>query len=316
MASLGLTLGVLEIGVLISSTLYGVTSMQLYIYYKNGFKDKLWIKLLVALIWTFETLHTIFIWIYLYRLSVQFYGNPTAIGELHWTIDMSSVFDGIISSLVQAFFAYRVWVLSQKLYLPVMVWIIAVVQFTGTIAIYVVSAQSTMAYFAAHDEWIATATLCCNVFVDIVNAGALCYYLWRPRREVPRHTTAVVDKLIVWTIETGSLTAVAAIVMLITSLAMPDTFVWIGITLFYAKLYSNSLLASLNGRASLRAQQPSWNTLSGLSNTQPVEVHIGEGQYTSGDSSLSTFNKRVGRLENSEDITFARHETGTQLSAV
>jgi len=35
-------------------------------------------------------------------------------------------------------------------------------------------------------------------------------------------------------------------------LVLPDSTLWVSISIFYAKLYSNSFMASLNGRQSLR----------------------------------------------------------------
>jgi hypothetical protein len=47
---LDLTLGALEIGTLISSVLFGFTTVQLYMYFKNDFRDLLWIRLLVSFV--------------------------------------------------------------------------------------------------------------------------------------------------------------------------------------------------------------------------------------------------------------------------
>jgi hypothetical protein len=135
---LGPTLGANEIGILISSVFLGITTVQLYMYFKNDFKDPLWIRLLVSNVrvynhnfcliffkgdfcvvigfsWlanfalhnkrftyrSLETVHTIFVWIYLYDITVTNYGNPSVLAASPWTLSMSSVFDGIIGGTVQ-----------------------------------------------------------------------------------------------------------------------------------------------------------------------------------------------------------------------
>lgn len=45
---LGLTLGAMEIGTMISSVLLGVTTVQLYIYYTKDYQDPLWLRSFVC----------------------------------------------------------------------------------------------------------------------------------------------------------------------------------------------------------------------------------------------------------------------------
>lgn len=47
--SLGLTIGALEIGILLSSVLLGAATVQLYIYYTKEFKDPLWLRYFVRI---------------------------------------------------------------------------------------------------------------------------------------------------------------------------------------------------------------------------------------------------------------------------
>jgi len=60
----------------------------------------------------------------------------------------------------------------------------------------------------------------------------------------------------IWTIETGLLTSVAAVTMLVCFLLMQDNFIWIAIYTFLAKLFSNSFLVSLNARDVERLREP------------------------------------------------------------
>lgn len=52
-ADLGLTLGPLEIGILLSSILLGVVTGQVYIYYTKDFDDPCWLRCFVRRILSF-----------------------------------------------------------------------------------------------------------------------------------------------------------------------------------------------------------------------------------------------------------------------
>lgn len=44
----GLTVGALEVGILLGAVLMGAAMVQLYIYYTKDFKDPLWLRCLVS----------------------------------------------------------------------------------------------------------------------------------------------------------------------------------------------------------------------------------------------------------------------------
>ncbi|KAJ7136680.1 hypothetical protein C8R44DRAFT_767660 [Mycena epipterygia] len=63
----------------------------------------------------------------------------------------------------------------------------------------------------------------------------------------------MVDTLILWTIETTMITSFAGILELILFLTRKD-LAWISFYLIQPKLFSNSMLASLNNRQRIRRQ--------------------------------------------------------------
>ncbi|KAJ7134455.1 hypothetical protein C8R44DRAFT_770513 [Mycena epipterygia] len=275
LSQLDLSLGALEVGVLLSSTLWGVTTVQFYVYLTTPINknDPYWTRIPVYVVWILESLHTIFAWIYLYRLTVTFYGIPAALNEAHWSLDTSSLFDGIIGAIVQMFFAYRIRMFSDSWPVTLVAWLGSLLQLACTIGVTILSGQVSVAEFGARYGWIVEALLIINFIVDTINTSALTYYLQRGRTGF-KATDLVVEKLVMWTIETGLITAVAAAVQLILFKALPTSALWIGISLFYAKLYSNSFLAILNSRSVLRLDlntdshdqttDLSFHTLSGL----------------------------------------------------
>jgi len=277
LSELDLSLGALEIGVLLSSTLWGVTTVQLYVYLTSQNKDPLWTRLLVYFVWILESLHTIFAWIYIYRLTVTFYGIPAALGEAHWTLDTSSLFDGIIGACVQMFFAYRIRMFANSWPITLVSWLGSLLQLSCTLGVTILSGEVSVAEFGVRYGWIVESLLIINLIVDIINTSALSYFLNRGRTGF-KGTDQVLEKLVVWTIETGLITAIAAAVQLILFKVMPTSALWIGISLFYAKLYSNSFLAILNSRSIIRqgltTNAQTGNGLSRSWNTTTTGVHV------------------------------------------
>ena len=64
---------------------------------------------------TLETVYTIFAWMYLYRLTVTFYGTRDMLQGTHWTLNTSVIFEGVIGAIVQARFHQRINLLRNSL---------------------------------------------------------------------------------------------------------------------------------------------------------------------------------------------------------
>jgi uncharacterized protein (DUF983 family) len=48
MSALDLSIGAVEIGVLFSTLLYGIVTVQVYLYTEGNFKDPLWLRIMVS----------------------------------------------------------------------------------------------------------------------------------------------------------------------------------------------------------------------------------------------------------------------------
>jgi len=292
--ALGLSLGSLEVGILVSTFLFGVTTVQCYIYYSSNARDTWYIKLLIPCVWLLEAFHTTSMCYFLYWLTVTNYGNLEALAAGHWPLNVSATCDGLVGALVQSFFAYRIYTLTGKWYITLISWLGSATAFAMTFAITILSFKLSVAAFSINYSWLATSGLSVLLFVDVVNTAALCTYL-RIERTGFNSTDSLLNKLFLWTLETGLLTSVAAILMVVFLLTEKSTTLWVCISIFYAKLYSNSLMASLNGREYLRSARMDTNVTgsttrasggmmnfsTGLSRSQPT--------YNSHDLELSNY---------------------------
>ncbi|KII83837.1 hypothetical protein PLICRDRAFT_443514 [Plicaturopsis crispa FD-325 SS-3] len=246
-------LGATEIGILFSLCLFGVVSSQTYTYFRRFLDDERWMKALVGAIWICELVYSVCVSITLYTMTVKDFSRPSSLITPPLGTDICILVAGTISALTQAFFARRIRILSGRLPLAIMCWALCVARFAISFMATVESfGTTTWIVYIAGGRWTSVSLLGASVFTDLLIAGSLCYYLLRERSRAITPTVAILDKLLVWTIHNGLLTSVASLTMLITFLAAPGNFTWLGIFMFLPRLFSMSLLGSLNARTSLR----------------------------------------------------------------
>ncbi|PPQ72063.1 hypothetical protein CVT24_008291 [Panaeolus cyanescens] len=247
------TLGAYTVGVILSSILYGVAVVQTYTYYVSFADDRWWLKSLVAMVMTCDTVHMACIVHALYLLNVTHYGDPSAVILPPNTLFVAAVFSAIIALVVQGFFAYRIRRFSEKWTLATICWLLVLLRLTFSIVVIIKGFQMTsIAQFVRDSQVALTVMLSVSVGCDVVIAGSMCYYLNRQRSAFNKNTSKIIDKIIAWTIETGLASSVTGIVMLVCFLRFPHKFIWVSAFVLLSRIFANSLLASLNARTILR----------------------------------------------------------------
>jgi len=93
--------------------------------------------------------------------------------------------------------------------------------------------------------WLVTSTVC-DLGVTILVAWTLY-----TSRTGFKQTDALLARLILWTVNTGALTASFALLGAVTFIVKNESLVHLAANIVLAKLYSNTLLASLNRRGTL-----------------------------------------------------------------
>ncbi|EIM90622.1 uncharacterized protein STEHIDRAFT_152335 [Stereum hirsutum FP-91666 SS1] len=184
MPSLGDTLGAIEFGVFFAAILYGVLLVQVYNYYQQHFNDGVWVKSLLYLVLLIETTHMAFITVYVYIVTVEYYGVVSANGTFAWTkyvwpLAFSVTLANLSSALVQGFFSYRMYRLSMRWYLPLFSWTFITLRLVGAIAASIVATSSgdLLSFFVDHQLLILLGQSA-GLIVDIFNTICLCILLW------------------------------------------------------------------------------------------------------------------------------------------
>ncbi|KAJ7788417.1 hypothetical protein B0H14DRAFT_261837 [Mycena olivaceomarginata] len=249
------TLGALEIGILTSYVLLGVTITQTYIYYSRFPQDPRKLKALVAFVCVCEIAHAICIGHTLYVWTISDYMHPESIFNFSPQSLITTVFfSSLIAACVQGFLPFRIYGLSKKLYISIIIWAMALMRLLGSTVLFVAGLRipSSIQRLTAQWEWLIMVICAVGAATDVATTAALVTILVRQRSFAQKRTRALVDKLIVWAIETGLLTSASGIATLVCFALMPKNFIFLGMFVVLSRLYANTLLASLNSRETLR----------------------------------------------------------------
>ncbi|KAJ7732832.1 hypothetical protein B0H16DRAFT_1769863 [Mycena metata] len=243
-----LLFGPMLLGVLLNTLLYGIMVVQATLYYSRYSNDRPWFRYLVAYLVLIETVDLVCDIGIIYEPLILRYGTPEALLVSPVMLRADAVLTVLISTPIQCFIAWRIYAVTRSLTLPFLILILSLVSFGGGIATTaVVSAHPEYADFSQfHAEvitWLTSSTLC-----DILLTASLVHSLWT-RKTRGGSTDSYVSKIISLTIQTGSITAAAAMLNVIFFLAIPHTTFNFMMDFPLSKLYTNSTLSTLNARS-------------------------------------------------------------------
>ncbi|KAJ7266399.1 hypothetical protein B0H12DRAFT_1321017 [Mycena haematopus] len=281
MGAFDTTLGALCVSYVLAWGLFGVMSMQSFSYFQKFVKDTLWLKTLVAGLWMLDTLQLVLIGHVLYYWVITNYANPAVLAVSVWSFNIGILVTNTIVLIVELFLARRVFIrrppslsmdffFSDTVVLPVsnrnylLTGIIVLLSFTYfgfEMAVQVRTFQLKKLELFFEFQWIASVGLACASAADLIIAVSLSYYLWKSRTGIKK-TDSIVNMLILYAMNTGLLTGICVLIDMICFLTMPSNLVHIAFNIVVGKLYTNSLLATLNFRDTIRSNATNANTWS------------------------------------------------------
>lgn len=255
------------IGALLNWGLFGVLSVQVYIYHLTFSDDRRISKVLVYGVYLIEVVQTVMSAVDIYHWFGIGYGNMDYLMDTFTTPFNTPLLCGVVAVIVQFFFAYRIWTIQQQQRYTIFVvggiLITALIQLAGALMTayeafhlgrydrFHESSMFTIAYYM----WLLGDTIS-----DLLIAGAMLWILYSNRKnDVHFGTSKMLAKLVKLVVETNSLTASMALLSFILYLTLPDTSLFILTSLVMGKLYANTLLVTFNNRISLRKFQTGMN---------------------------------------------------------
>jgi len=247
--NLGLELGPLFLAHCFNWGLYGLLALQVFTYYGSFVNDPLNHKLLVYFVFFIDTVSMICSTYSGYWVFVQNWGNAVVFHGLGWSWATVPASTGLVALIVQTFYAYRVYRVSQKKnwFIPTLIIILAGIScgFSFGAANQVAHLQ-TFTYIRL---LIPSIWLSFGIVADCVVCGTLVYYFTTTQVSF-NLTNRLMIRLVRIVVETAIITIIAASIKMYLIFSRHDNMHLL-FCLLLPRLYSNALMGSLNSRSSI-----------------------------------------------------------------
>ncbi|KAF8492465.1 hypothetical protein JB92DRAFT_1234911 [Gautieria morchelliformis] len=241
-------LGPQLIGSYLNWGLLGILGNQVYIYYLCFPRDSRYIKALAQ---------TLMISSDGWQWFIASWGRPSQIDNYYLAWFDICIMAGIISTTVQIFFAWRIWMLWRSLLLPGFLVTISLMQGSAGIATGIQvrrlpNLANVGTLFPVVSVWLGGSAA-----VDIMIAMTMTYLLTRERNKTKFHRSDyLLTRLMRLTIETGALTATVATVDVIVFNLFKHNNIHLCPAIVLGKLYTNTLMAVFNNRIFVHRHLP------------------------------------------------------------
>ncbi|KAJ7784878.1 hypothetical protein DFH07DRAFT_763493 [Mycena maculata] len=135
MSSLDSTLGVLELGGIFSTLLFGITTVQTFHYYRDYPRDAMISRIVI------------------YSMTVTFYGQPEHLAHPPPTLALTLVSVTIIVAVMQIYFINRIRLVSKKWLLPALCLILTLFRFGACVAMLAVVLINANLFILKQEGW-------------------------------------------------------------------------------------------------------------------------------------------------------------------
>ncbi|KAK6977620.1 hypothetical protein R3P38DRAFT_519337 [Favolaschia claudopus] len=275
-----LVFGPFLIGLILSTATYGVMAVQMFQYYQKYRNDNSRIRYFILYLFLANTANLVFEIAIVYEPLIVRYGTQRAsiVSPLLLPGDAVSVV--AISTPVQMFTAWRIRVITGSIVLPLIISFLSVASFAGGLGVTIfVSIRNEFHQFQSFSSviivWLVASAVC-DVLITIV----LTYSL-TTRKTGFSAVDGQINRIIRLTVQTGAITAVAALADLILFLVFPTTSLNFIPDFPLSKLYTISLLSTLNARTRGRSEDVDERLPNALFNDSTAQKSITTATHNS-----------------------------------
>ncbi|KAK0196057.1 hypothetical protein F5146DRAFT_1118623, partial [Armillaria mellea] len=217
----------------------------------------------------------------------------------------------ILAFVGQVFYAYRIFMLSKSRFVPIL---ITCVSLTSSIAAIITGVFCFQAGdFTKLDNrktsialgiWCGASALC-----DVIIAICMTHYLMRSNPSF-RQTRMLVTKLIRLIIETGTVTAVVALVTCILFFVFPHTTFYSSPASIVPKLYANTVLVVLNSRFRIMGGRDTYTSATDILITSTMIRDVTSSQLIEGPRPTDGMQGRVSVVTIPKEVFNDDHGMG------
>ncbi|KAL1950287.1 hypothetical protein VTO73DRAFT_5411 [Trametes versicolor] len=235
------TVGVWVLSTVFAAMFYGLTFMQNLQYFDRFRRDSMAMKLLIVVLWLFDTTTMALSMQAMYMFAVARRNLPFAAIEVPGSVEAETAFSYAVVFIVQIFFVARIWCLGRQYwYLPVSIGVIAVIALvTGLAAAAQASAfgVASPSHPASIDGLFAAAASL-QIVTDVMINAAL-YWLCSKCKHEPISRGTIRDAC-VNLINRGVLSTLLQFLTTITYFASRPKMVWVSFHMASSKGDLNS----------------------------------------------------------------------------
>ncbi|KAF8201035.1 hypothetical protein K438DRAFT_1965567 [Mycena galopus ATCC 62051] len=250
--SVKLLLGPIYVGTILSTCLFGVCAAQFTTYFTSSRRQQDSWTVRALVLWEFflsifcAGVSVYFVWLYL----VDNYFNPAFLASAPWPLTAVPLLSGLSACPVQIFMAFRVLRLSKSRFIFGLLVFLTISN--GGIAF----ATSVLAFGLTFDEGsrltpVADSWLAITVANDLAVTLFLIFYLHNSRTGFNK-TDTVIGRLIRSALESAAFATFFSIMVLVMFTVFPTTGFHLMFSQPMGRIYTSTLLSTLNGRESLR----------------------------------------------------------------
>ncbi|KAL0578167.1 hypothetical protein V5O48_003833 [Marasmius crinis-equi] len=188
-----------------------------------------------------------------YIYAIKNFGDTDFAVSVDWSLYVEILFNAFTAFIVQSFFTWRIWTLRKNIPITAGIFLL-VLSALGTSIAFVAQGMSQQLDTFEKFKELQALSMSVNVtaaVTDIAICVAMCTLLNASKTGFS-WSNSIINRLMLFSINTGILTAACAVASLIFILAVPNALVYFCLYLTIGRLYTNSLLATLNARNYIR----------------------------------------------------------------
>ncbi|KAI0313066.1 hypothetical protein OF83DRAFT_1176023 [Amylostereum chailletii] len=266
------------VGSLINWMLMGVLVVQIYLYQKNQkrLQDRIGVRVFVAVVFLLDIVQT--------GVSTHeawfFMIKKWSTGDLHdepWSAALLPLMAGVVSGLVQMFYAWRIWILSRSMITKGLAVLIALLALTQSMAATVSSSiieSKPVTKEVVRLRPVLSLWLAGSFVTDIFITACMVWLLFQAKAHTSwSKTQGLIHNLMMLSIQTGCLTVICAGIDLFLF------YKWTELN-FHLAPYTNSFMATLNSRTFRKAQTSTSTVQTG---SFPMQVRVSHQTHKRGD---------------------------------
>ncbi|KAF8551086.1 hypothetical protein OG21DRAFT_1487251 [Imleria badia] len=246
--------GAILLGTCFGCGLTGIVFVQCILYYKLYPADFAWTKALVFVVWLFDMMHTACIITAVWESVITNFDKPQNMDDIPSALGLSVAVTALVTFMVHCFFANRIRMLTKKWYIAAPVVFLAFLRLLAACVSTseIIRLKHYSLFIKPYPSWIFTTGVTLSASVEFIITTVMIIFLGS-RKTGFANMNHIINSLILYTLETGGFTFLVTLASLFCWLLMRHNLIFLGMHFAIAKLYANSLLATLNMRKRLRA---------------------------------------------------------------